>query len=334
MTARADPPPPARPPAAATPRRWSAEELAAASRAPATWRAYAADWRAFTAWAAAHGHTALPAAPDTVGAYIAAHTGRLKPMTLARRVSAIAAQHHQAGLPFDRTAPAIARVLAGARRVMGTAPQQKRPLSPDEIAAIVATLPATPTGLRDAALLLVTYAGAFRRAEVAALVWSDIRFAPHQGIEVLVRRAKADQAAEGQRKAIATGSGATCPVAALKRWKSASRCADDSGPVFRRIDRHGNLGGALSGEAVAGVIKRAVLRWALANGHSDAEARRLADSVGGHSARAGALTAGAEAGLSDHDLLAVSLHKTRAGLAPYVRRGNLFRTSLTRRLGL
>lgn len=313
-------------------RQWTPEELAEAARAPATRRAYASDWRQFCAWAASQGLEPLPAAPAIVARYIATLTSqRVAANTLARRVSAIAAHHREAGFALDRSDPTIATVLAGARRVLGVAPEQKLALTAEEVAAIVAALPGGLTGTRDRALLLVMFAGAFRRAEVSALTWDDLSFTS-QGVAARVRRAKADQEAEGAAKAIAYGAQAeTCPVRALIRWKQLARLSD--GPVFPAIDRHGNLGAALSGEAVAAVVKRAVERWAVATGQTRAQARQLAAAVGGHSLRAGALTAAVRAGMSDWDVMAVSLHKSRASLAPYIRRGSLFRHSLTKRVG-
>src|SRR5207245_2742365 len=63
------------------------------SKAANTRRAYAADWRAFTAWCAQHRLTALPAAPETVALYLTAHAGQRKASTLQRRLVAIAHAH-------------------------------------------------------------------------------------------------------------------------------------------------------------------------------------------------------------------------------------------------
>src|SRR5271155_210182 len=49
----------------------AANQFIRAAKAPATVRAYAADWRHFTAWCGEHGLSALPATPDTVALYLA-----------------------------------------------------------------------------------------------------------------------------------------------------------------------------------------------------------------------------------------------------------------------
>jgi hypothetical protein len=59
-----------------------ARAYAEAARAPATLRAYAADWRAFSAWCTAHRVDALPASPQTVALFLADLPGR--PATLRR----------------------------------------------------------------------------------------------------------------------------------------------------------------------------------------------------------------------------------------------------------
>ena len=64
-----------------------AQELATASRADATLSAYDRDWRHFTAWAAAHDLTPLPAESATVAMYAADLADSYKPSTIARRMA-------------------------------------------------------------------------------------------------------------------------------------------------------------------------------------------------------------------------------------------------------
>src|SRR5690606_15767469 len=131
-------------------------------------------------------------------------SGRRTPATLVRRLSAIAVQHRQAGLPFERHHPAIADVLAGLARLVGTAPAQKEALSTAELTAMVAVLPRHTAGLRDRALLLLGFAGAFRRSELAALTVADLAFTS-EGLEVRVRRRKEDPLGRGAFKGIPFG---------------------------------------------------------------------------------------------------------------------------------
>ncbi len=74
-----------------------------------------------------------------------------------------------------------------------------------------------PASIRDRALILVGFAGAMRRSELAALDVSDVTFID-KGIEILIRRSKTDQLGVGHVLAIQYGSSIeTCPVRALGR---------------------------------------------------------------------------------------------------------------------
>jgi site-specific recombinase XerD len=222
-----------------SPRRQTADEFARQCRTESTKRAYAADWRDFNGWCQANGETALPARPVTIGRYLADRAATHRPQTLKRHLAAIIIHHRQAGHAIDRRDPAIADVLRGINRTIGTAPVQKDPLLAEDIRQLVAAQPTSLTGLRDCAVLLLGFSGAFRRSELAALTTRDLVWTS-DGLAVKIRRAKDDQEAQGHLKAIPFGScEATCPVRAVRRWIMTARLSD--GPLFRRIDRFGNL---------------------------------------------------------------------------------------------
>lgn len=129
-------------------------------------------------------------------------------------------------------------------------------LTYDVLSLLVTCDPHSLAGVRDRALLLVGYMGAFRRSELVALDVEDLEDRP-EGLALNLRRSKVDQEGHGRRKVLVYGSGpATCPVIALRAWLA--QAAITEGPVFRPVDRHGRLGARrLSGEAVADVVKRA-----------------------------------------------------------------------------
>jgi site-specific recombinase XerD len=64
-------------------------------------------------------------------------------------------------------------------------------------------------GNRDRALLLLGFAGAFRRSELVALDVADLE-ETEDGYRITIRRSKTDQEAQGQVIAIVRGN-ATCP---------------------------------------------------------------------------------------------------------------------------
>ena len=103
-----------------------------------------------------------------------------------------------AGFPTTPTRdPQVRLVFQGIRRTLGTAPAQKNAAITAEVRAMVETLsPASLIGMRDRALLLVGFAGAFRRSELVSLDVADIAF-NSDGLVVQLRRSKTDQEGEG-----------------------------------------------------------------------------------------------------------------------------------------
>ncbi|MEN9936567.1 MAG: hypothetical protein RLZZ387_3146 [Chloroflexota bacterium] len=292
------------------------------SRSAATRRAYQADWRDFSRWCEARALPHLPAAPVTVAAYLAESAARLKPSTLQRRLASISQAHQLAGHPSPTRDEQVRTVLKGIRRVRGTAPAQKAAAGTEVVRALVAALGDDLAGLRDRALLLVGFAGAFRRSELVALDAADVTFAP-EGMLLRLRRSKTDQEGRGETKGIPLGKNAgTCPVRALQAWVRAAAITE--GPLFRRVDRWGRVGAArLSDRSVARVVQRA----AAAAGFDPAD-------YAGHSLRAGFATSAAAAGVSDRAIMRQTGHRSRQMLDRYVRAGGVFRENAAAEVGL
>jgi site-specific recombinase XerC len=106
---------------------------------------------------------------------------------------------------------------------------------------------------RDRALLLLGFAGGFRRSELVGLDCADIERA-RQGVIVTLRRSKTDQEGAGRKIGIPYGRTQHCPVAALDAWLAFSKT--EHGPVFRPVDRHGYIHSQrLSGDAVSVIMR-------------------------------------------------------------------------------
>ncbi len=298
-----------------------ARDYAGAARSANTRRAYRADWADFTAWCQIHGVTALPATPQTVVLYLTALAPRRKTSTLTRRISAIAQAHKAAEYESPTTHQAVRTIMAGIRRVRGTAQTGKEPVVTAEVRRMVQELQPTLLGRRDAALLLLGFAGAFRRSELVALDVSDV-VVKHEGLEVTVRKGKTDQEGQGRKIGIPYGSHpASCPVRAVQAWLWASGIT--RGPLFRGVNRHGQLLGRLSDKGVARVVKR----QALAVGLDPA-------LYAGHSLRAGLATAAAAAGVSERAIMAQTGHKSLPMVRKYIRDGSLFNDNAAAGVGL
>jgi site-specific recombinase XerD len=299
-------------PAALAPELAAAVTYAKAEKADATRRAYGTDFRLFREWCEAKGVSALPAAPETMAAYLA-HGVRegAKASTLSRRVAAIRYAHKLASLPTPTDAEAVKATLRGIRRSIGAAKAKKAPAVADKVKAMVRTCPDTITGRRDRALLLLGFAGAFRRSELVALDVEHIEETA-EGLRVLIASSKTDQEGEGATIAIARGSDA-CPAKALRAWLEAAGI--ETGPIFRPINKAGDVRGQrLTDRSVANLIKAYAARAGL-------DEKLFA----GHSLRAGSLTSAACKGASIFKMMDVSRHKSVDTLRGYVRDAELFK---------
>jgi site-specific recombinase XerD len=293
-----------------------------ASKAENTLRGYQSDWRDFCGWCQAHGLGPLPAASETVAAYIAECAGRLKVGSIQRRLNAIAEAHKAVGLESPTHSPIVANTMKGIRRTLGTAATQKAPSLTDNIRAMLDATDAGLIGRRDRALILLGFAGAFRRSELVGLAIEDCVFGK-DGLTITLRRSKVDQQGAGRKVGIPYGANPeTCPVRTLQAWLEQAAFAE--GPVFRSIDRHGHLGpGRLSGVDVARVVKKLVDRAGL-------DAAKYA----GHSLRAGHATSAAIAGASERSIMNQTGHRSVQMVRRYIRDGSLFRENSAGKLGL
>jgi integrase len=234
-----------------------------------------------------------------VGLYISDLAGKgRKVATISRRVVAIAQAHRVAGLQMDLKHPAIREVLAGIRRLLGTRKEAKAALLTPDIRRCVAAMPSTLIGTRDRAMLLLLFAGALRRSELAALDIADISLSSRRAT-ITIRRSKADQEGRGATIGIPRGRRETCPVRAIEQW--IDRAGLTEGRLFRSVDRHGRIGEAVSGAAVAEIVKRSVARVGL-----DPE------RYSGHSGRSGFIT---QAAMNGADIGAIGLHARQRSIA-------------------
>ena len=297
-------------------------EFIRASKAESTLRGYKSDWREFCAWSEGHGVCPLPAQPETVASYIAGCAERLKVGSIQRRLNAIAEAHKAVGLESPTSSGMVRNTLKGIKRTLGTATLQKTAALTDDIRAMLEVTDTGLIGSRDRALILLGFAGAFRRSELVSLDVEDCGFGK-DGLTVTLRRSKTDQDGQGRKIGIPYGSNPeTCPVRLLQAW--VEQAALSVGPVFRSINRHGQVqAGRLSPADVARVVKKLAERAGL-------DATKYA----GHSLRAGHATSAAIAGASERSIMNQTGHKSVQMVRRYIRDGNLFRENSGGKLGL
>jgi site-specific recombinase XerD len=295
------------------------------AKSPATLEAYRSDFGDFTRFCREHNFSFLPATPETVALYITDCASHLASGTITRRLTSITKAHQSAGCkdsPASTHHFVVSETLKGIRRAIGTAQHGKKPLLTVDIRKIVAHCPKSLTGSRDRALVLIGFAGAFRRSELAAIDVADVSYSKN-GLVIDLRRSKTDQAASGRQVGIPLGQdAATCPVRALRRWLKEAQIK--SGPVFRAIDRHGHIAKrGLHKASVGWILKRAARR-----------ARMKTEPLAGHSLRAGCVTQASMNGANERDIMRQTGHKSAETLAKYIRIGQMFTHNAAASLGI
>ncbi|MEQ8307542.1 MAG: tyrosine-type recombinase/integrase [Hoeflea sp.] len=316
----------------------TARDYAKASTADNTNKAYATDWKHFARWCRLKGTDPLPPSTEMIGLYLtdlAAPTGAtpaLSVSTIDRRLSGLAWNYAQRGFTLDRKDRHIATVLAGIKRKHARPPVQKEAILPEDILAMVATLPFDLRGLRDRTILLLGYAGGLRRSEIVSLdVGKDDT--PDSGgwIEILNDGAVLTLNAKSGWREVEIGRGSsdhTCPVHALEQWLHFAKI--DFGPVFVRTSRDGKkaLEARLSDKHVSRVIKQTILKSGIRANLPEKDRLAL---FSGHSLRAGlASSAEVDERYVQKQLGHASAEMTRR----YQRRRDRFRVNLTRAAGL
>lgn len=268
-------------------------------------KAYRSDLNHFLTW----GGT-IPASPEIVAVYLAAHADHHAVATLARRLVSIGKAHTAQGLPSPTDSELVRATLRGIRNTHGTAQRQVAPAIKEDVLAMVNGLTGIK-GIRDRALLLVGFAGAFRRSELVSITLENVEFVK-RGLVINLTRSKTDQESRGRKIAIPYARGSVCAVHALQEWLEASGIT--IGLIFRGVTRHGLISDVgLTAQSVALVVKER------------AQAVGLDPSkYAGHSLRAGLVTSAAQLGVSSWKIREQTGHKSDAMLARYIRNANIF----------
>lgn len=276
-----------------------------AALAENTHRSYRVDLAHFRA----HGGT-IPTTAVQLAEYLASAADTLAVATLQHRLIAIHRAHLEAGHASPAMDSMVKRTMQGIRRTKGTAQRRVRALVKDDIIELVLTAEKQRPmkAARDVALILIGFAGAFRRSELVSIRKEDIT-AFDQGVEIHIRRTKTQQE-KGHTVFIPCAKSSRCPVKALETWLALSSI--ESGPVFRPINRHDQIASheALTPQSVALVLKETTHR---------AKSEDTAKSVAGHSLRAGYCTEAASVGIAAHVIMEQTGHRSSATLAKYIR---------------
>lgn len=280
-----------------------------------TLRAYKADFGLFEEWCLAAGLEALPAAPELVAGFVSARASHDLPSTIRRRLSAIRKVHRICRLPSPVDDEEVRTAYRRVARSRGRRPAQAHGLTIDLRERLLEACPVDRlAGLRDRAIIAVGDDTLCRRSELVALTVADLTRDEAGGMNVLVRRSKADPLGDGRTAFLTPRT-----VTLLDAWLDTAGI--DTGPLFRSL-ANGRLGEAhLDPGTVGRILKRAAPR-------AGCEAALVA-VLSGHSMRVGGAQDMATSEFDIPALLAAGGWKTVAVVARYVEKAQAARVGQT-----
>lgn len=273
----------------------------AQSQAQNTRQAYLLDLEQFEAW----GGT-IPASPEQVASYLAESAGTLAVSTLKRRVAAIAWAHKDQDHVDLTKSVLVKQVLKGIERHHGLRQRQAAPLLLEQLEQIVAGLGSSRKDVRDKALLLVGFHGAFRGSELLNLRTKDCAFDEDGALLHLVK-SKTDQTVKGRWIAIPRLDETTCPIRALEDW--INKCGYERGTLFRPLNGTPNdKSVSLSVRSLSRVIQNRVEQIGLNS-----------QGFSSHSLRAGFVTSQMNLGIGASAIARQTGHRSLDSLKRYDR---------------
>ena len=272
------------------------------SKALNTLRAYKADYKDFASFCLKNGFKPMPSEPKIISLYLTYLSKSSKFSTLKRRLASISVIHKLSGHYIDIKHPMITENLMGIKRIKGSYQKAKKPILINELKLIVDVIDKDKNEknrFKNRALILVGFAGGFRRSELVAILYEDIDFVT-EGVKIFIKRSKT----EGMTKGIPYFSNSNyCPVISLKNWIEISEIK--SGQIFD-----------ISDKSVALTVKKyAAIAGLDSNKYS------------GHSLRSGFATAAAELGAEERSIMAMTGHKTTQMVRRYIQEANLFKNN-------
>ena len=276
------------------------------SKAHNTLRAYQADFKDFTKFCLKNSFNSIPSDPKIIALYLTHLSSFSKFSTLKRRLASIKVIHRLKGHYIDTKHPIIAENLMGIKRKMGVKQTSKKPILINDLKLIINVINKDQNEykkLQNKALILIGFAGGFRRSELVSIEYEDIEFV-NEGVKILVQRSKTDQTGFGMIKAIPYFQNKIyCPVTSLKDWINHSKISD--GKIFKISDK---------------TVALTIQKYALLAGLDKTK-------YAGHSLRSGFATSTAETGADERSIMAMTGHKTTQMVRRYIQEANLFKNN-------
>ncbi len=276
------------------------------SKAHNTLRAYQADFNDFSNFCRTNNFCSLPTDPKIVALYLTHLSSSSKFSTLKRRLASIKVIHKLKGHYIDTKHPIISENLMGIKRKLGVKQMSKKPILVDDLKLIIQAITDEKNEFKkvqNKALILIGFAGGFRRSELISIEYDDVDFV-NEGVKINIKKSKTDQIGIGMIKAIPYFANREfCPVISLKEWINYAKI--DSGRIFK-----------ISDKSVALIIKKYALIAGLDH-----------KKYAGHSLRSGFATSTAETGADERSIMAMTGHKTTQMVRRYIQEANLFKNN-------
>ena len=283
-----------------------------------TVRAYAGDWKRFSAWCATNHLLALPASVEALAGFLTelADTGK-KVATIQRHAAAITKAHELAGHDSPTADKKIKVLLKGIAREKKTRIKQAAAFTLASFKRTIKSMDvSTPTGLRNRALLLLGFTGAFRRSELEALNFADLAF-DEEGLVVSLDKSKTNQLGQAEEKAIFYSPDSTlCPIRSLQAWLRI--LGRTEGPVFVSLRKNQQL----TSRRLTTKYINLIAQQYLGSGYT------------AHSLRASFVTVSKLNGADDSKVMNQTKHKTSAMIRRYTRLDNVRQHNSAKELGL
>ena len=275
-----------------------------------TLRAYQSDFKDFSIFCTKNNFSCIPTQPKVIALYITHLSKSSKFSTLKRRIASISVIHKLKGHYIDTKHPIIMENLHGIKRTLGSRQKAKKPILINDLKLIIKAI--DKEKIRDKALILIGFAGGFRRSELVNIYHEDVEFVP-EGVKILIKRSKTDQSGEGAVKAIPYFDNQEfCPVITLKNYINCKLVDKNQGKIFE-----------ISDKSVALIIKKY------------AEMAGLDPSkYAGHSLRSGFATTAAEFGAEERNIMTMTGHKTTQMVRRYIQEANLFKNNALNKIKL
>ena len=290
------------------------------SKAANTIRAYRSDFKDFALFCIKNGLKSLPSEPKIISLYLTYLSSKgTKMSTLKRRLVSIGVIHKLKGHYLDTKHPIIIENIMGIKRRKGSLQKGKKPILINHLKAIINSIDEEKTEeikkIRNKTIILIGFAGGFRRLELVSLDYEDIDFAP-EGLKIRIKRSKTDQFGEGMIKGLPYFINQEyCPVIHLQKWLKLSNIK--SGSLFRRFTKGSKLTNKrLTDQTVALLLKKYLNSAGIDN-----------ENYSGHSLRSGFATVSAESGADERSIMAMTGHKTTQMVRRYIKEANLFKNN-------